>query len=83
MKVRLVGKERRTGVSKKTGKTYDFVVIHYIAPARGVIGEAAQTVIIDPGLFPFENIAPGMFDLEFDNRGNVLALTAAVQNPAK
>lgn len=78
---KIIGKARRTGVSKRTGQNYDFVEIHYIAPARGVVGEAALTATIDPTLYPFDKIVPGPYNLDFDNRGSLVALVP-IQQPA-
>lgn len=74
MKIHIVGKVHRSGVSK-SGKSYDFVEIHFTAPARGIEGEAAQTVTFDPSVFPYNQIGRGDYNAEFDNRGNLLALT--------
>lgn len=74
MKVSIVGKVHRTGVSK-SGRSYDFIELHFVAPARGVEGEAAQTVTMDPGVFPYDKIARGIYDIDFDCRGTPLALT--------
>ena len=40
MKIQIVGKSHRTGISK-SGRNYDFIELHFVAPARGVEGEAA------------------------------------------
>lgn len=83
MKIKLVGKVHRSGISKKSGNKYDFVEIHFVAPARGVIGEAAQTMTMDPEIYPFENITPGVYDVQFDNRGTPLSLTPVQPTAAK
>lgn len=74
MKISIVGKVHRTGVSK-SGRHYDFVELHFVAPARGVEGEAAQTVTMDPGVFPYDKITRGIYEIDFDRRGTPLALT--------
>lgn len=79
MKISIVGKVRRTGVSK-SGRQYDFIEIHFVAPARGVEGEAAQTVTFDPEVFPYEQIGRGTYVADFDSRGSLLSLTP-VQAP--
>lgn len=83
MKITITGKARRTGVAKNSGRPYDFVEVHFVAPARGVIGEAAQTMTMDPGIYPFENIAPGIYDVQFDNRGTPLALAPIQPSASK
>lgn len=80
MQINVVGKIRRTGVSK-SGRHYDFVELHFVAPARGVEGDAAQTVTFSPEVFPYEQIGRGIYNADFDRRGTLLSLTPA-QTPA-
>lgn len=75
MKAKVVGKLRRTGVGKTSGKPYDFIELHYVAPDRDVTGEAACTTTMDPGVFPYESIVPGVYNVEFDRKGRLIALT--------
>jgi len=51
MKVKVVGKARLTGISEETGNPYDFIQVHYLGRARGVIGDAALTVSLDPCVY--------------------------------
>ncbi len=75
MKIKVIGKQHMKGTSKKTGQPYDFVALHFNAPARGVEGIAAQTVNIDPALISFDRIAIGTeYDLETDLRGYVVSV---------
>lgn len=75
VKVRITGKVRRRGISKKTGNNYDFIELHYTGPRRGVIGEAAITKTIDPGLYDFDNLAvPGDYIIECDDTGEIISL---------
>lgn len=70
MKIKVIGKQHMEGTSKKTGQPYNFNTIHFNAPARGVDGVAAQTVNLDPALYPFANVViGGEYELEFDQRG--------------
>lgn len=70
MKIKVVGKAHFQGVSKKTGKPYDFIQLHYLGRARGVIGEAALTASLDPAFVDFDGMpVPCSADLEFDGRG--------------
>ena len=82
MRIKIVGKVHRSGVSKKSGNAYDFVELHVVLPKRGVIGEAAQTVTTDSTVYPFERIAPGIYDAEFDNNGNLLSLAPVQAQPS-
>lgn len=83
MKINIVGKVRRTGVSKKSGQGYDFIEIHFLAPARGVEGEAAHTVTIDPAIIPYDKIMRGAYYIDFDQRGTPLALAPIQESPVK
>ena len=75
MKVRIIGKVHREGVSKKSGRPYDFIELHYTGPAHGVIGEAALTKTIDPSLFNFDELAvPAEYQIEYDSTGAVVSL---------
>jgi len=76
MKIKVVGKARLTGTSKKTGNPYDFIQVHYLGRARGVIGDAALTVSLDPTVYPYEKIpVPCEANIEFDNRGYPVEFT--------
>ena len=75
MKIMVEGKAHLEGTSKRTGKDYNFNQIHYLAPARGVEGLAAQTISVDPKMYPIETIRVGStYDVEFDRNGYVVAL---------
>lgn len=70
MKIKVIGKQHMEGTSKKTGQPYNFNSIHFNAPARGVDGLAAQTVNLDPALYPFSDVIIGAeYELDFDQRG--------------
>lgn len=70
MKIKVEGKAHLQGTSKKTGKDYNFIQVHFLGKARGVEGLAAKTVNLDPLDYPFADvIVGGMYELEFDDRG--------------
>lgn len=72
MIVEIIGKQHREGVSQKTGKEYNFNVVYYIGPDRGVIGAKGLEVILDPDLYPLESIEVGArYDVQFGPRGVV------------
>lgn len=54
MRIKVIGKARLSGTSKKTGKPYDCVQIHYNGKARGVDGLAAITLSLDSRDYPLE-----------------------------
>ena len=70
MKIHVVGKAHLEGTSKKTGRPYDFIRLHYLGRGRGVIGDAAMTASLDPQLVDYNSIPiPCDAVLEFDNHG--------------
>lgn len=78
MIVKIEGKSRRTGISKKTGNSYDLGFIYFLIPQRGVEGKAAVDKLIDPEQIDMDKILVGqMYDLEIDLNGNVVALHPA------
>ena len=72
MTIRVLGKSHLEGISKKTGKPYNFNQVHYIGKAYGVEGQAALTQSLDPKAYPLDQILVGRdYHIEFDNRGYV------------
>ena len=75
MKIKVIGKAHRQGTSKKTGKDYDFIQLHFVAPDRGVEGYAAQTITLEPGQFDYGSIqVDGVYNVEYGPRGYVVGL---------
>ena len=73
MKIKVYGKAHMEGVSKKTGNPYNFNQVHYLGKARGVEGQAAMTLMLDPKDYPIGSIVVGEeYNVEFDNRGYVV-----------
>lgn len=73
MKIHIIGKSHLEGVSKKTGRPYNFNQVHYNSPSRGVEGLAAMVQAIDPAIAPIDMIRVGCdYDIEFDQRGFVI-----------
>ena len=76
MKIRVEGKAHLQGTSRKTGKPYDFIAIHYLGMDRQVIGKAAMTLALEPQNYDFDAIVVGSdVNVEFDNRGNVVTFS--------
>lgn len=76
MKIKVIGKVHREGVSKKTGNPYNFNQVHYTGHDRGVEGLAALTLALDPTLIPYADIKLNTeYDVEFGNRGVVVGFT--------
>ena len=73
MKIKVIGKAHFEGTSKKSGNTYNFNQVHYIGKSRGVEGDAALTLSLDPVAYPMASIKiGGMYDVDFDQRGYVV-----------
>lgn len=71
MKIKVFGKQHLSGVSKKTGKKYDFIQLHCLVPQRGVEGEAAKVISVSPSVVDYASIALGKtcaIELDFDGR---------------
>lgn len=70
MRIKVIGKAHLKGISKKTGNPYDFNQVHYTGPGRGVEGLSAQTLNLDPQMYPYDSITLGIdYDAEFDSHG--------------
>ena len=70
MKIHVVAKAHLKGIAKKTQNPYDFIQLHYLGAARGVEGNAALTLSLNPDQFPYDRITvPGDYLVDFDNRG--------------
>lgn len=73
MKIKVIGKAHLQGTSKKTGKPYDFIQVHYNGKAYGVEGLAALTLSMNPQDYPFADVIIGAeYNVEFDNRGYIV-----------
>lgn len=72
MKAVLLGKVRRSGVSK-AGKNYDFTVCYVSYGAFGVEGQQVSEVLVKSSMLSFDALVVGdRYDFDFDNRGNLL-----------
>ena len=72
MRAVLVGKVRRSGVSK-AGKNYDFTACSVSYAAYGVEGHQVAEILVQPSMLDFDSLVVGdRYDFDFDNRGNLL-----------
>jgi hypothetical protein len=72
MKVMVVGKENISGTSRKTGKAFNNNIVHLTYKKNGVIGEACESVWLDPDTYPLDSIHVGkVHDIDRDSRGFV------------
>lgn len=73
MIIEVIGKAHIEGIGKKSGKPFNSNVLHYNTPARNVTGLAAETVMVDAVLYPFDTIVVGgRYDIQFDRYGYVV-----------
>lgn len=72
MKAVLIGKVRRSGVSK-AGKNYDFTVCSVSYGVYGVEGQQVAEVFVQSSMLAYDALVVGdRYDFDFDNRGNLL-----------
>ena len=81
--VKIFGKVRRKGTSKKTGNPYDFIELHMAVPKQGVIGEGAERKIVDGSFCDFDRLGLGAYEADFDADGNLLSLKPVQQSAGK
>lgn len=77
MKIKVIGKQRMCGTSKKTGNDYDFNIVFYVGKEDDrVIGQHGCQINLDPQMIDFASIAvDGLYDVEFGARGRVVGFT--------
>lgn len=77
MVIRLEGKEHRKGTSK-SGKAYDFIVLHFLGKLRGVEGLGAVQKLVDSDLISYDDLLVGQhYELEPDLDGNIISIKVA------
>lgn len=78
MIIKLSGKQLREGVSRKSGKPYSFIVLHFLLSERGVDGQSAQQKLVDPAVVRYESLLVGQsYNVDCDFSGNVISVTPA------
>lgn len=66
MKIKVIGKQHKQGVSQKTNNAYDFSIVHYVGSSPWVEGECGQSMNVDPSLMPYAAIKIGStYDVSF------------------
>ena len=72
MKAVLLGKVRRSGVSK-AGKDYDFTACSVSYVAYGVEGQQVAEVFVQSSMLSYDALVVGeRYDFDFNNRGNLI-----------
>lgn len=75
MKVKVIGK--REGISKKSGKPY--LQVTYLTPMVGGIGEAGDSLFLDPAEHKFADIQIGKnYEADFSRNGFLVAFRPSV-----
>lgn len=70
MKVTVIGKFRKQGVSRKTGEVYDICNAYVTHPLRGAEGLVSERVSLNPAQFDFDGIQIGKsYNLDYDSNG--------------
>lgn len=59
MIIKVIGKQHRSGNSKKTGKAYDFSEVYFLGENRFVEGQIGMSCTVDPSMVPFAQIVVG------------------------
>lgn len=78
MIVKIEGKARRSGTSRKTGNPYDIGFIYFLAPQRGVEGLASFEKLVDPEEINLDKVLVGQhYELEMDLNGSIVGLHPA------
>lgn len=78
MVVKVYGKQHCQGVSKKSGKNYDFYNLHLLVKDRNVDGLACCVKMVDPSVISFDNILVNQqYDLQTDFNGNIVSISPA------
>lgn len=78
MKVKLLGKSHREGVSAKTGKPYNIHTLHCVGTARNVEGQAVMVVTVGGAEYPYEGLKiGGEYVVEYDATGALVDFAPA------
>jgi len=75
MKIKVIGKQRMCGTSKKTGNEYDFNIVFYVGKEDDrVVGQHGCQINLDPDMISFNAIDVGTtYDVEFGPRNRVVS----------
>lgn len=72
-KIKVIGKQRFEGKSKRTGNDYNFIAVYFIANIgdRGV-GQRGDSINLDPAYYPYEDIQVGReYEISYGRYGRV------------
>ena len=78
LKVKLLGKSHRDGISAKTGKPYNINSLHCVGSARNVEGQAVMVVTVNGAEHPYEALKiGGEYVVEYDATGALVDFAPA------
>ena len=78
MKVKLLGKSHRDGISAKTGKPYNINSLHCVGSARNVEGQAVMVVTVNGAEHHYEELKiGGEYVVEYDATGALVDFAPA------
>lgn len=72
-RIKVIGKQRFEGKSRKTGNDYNFIAVHFISDlgSRGV-GQRGDSINLDPAFYPYDDIQVGKeYDVSYGRFGRV------------
>lgn len=72
-RIKVIGKQRFEGKSKKTGNDYNFISVYFISElgTRGM-GQRGDNINLDPVFYPYEDIQVGReYDVSYGRYGRV------------
>lgn len=59
MIINVIGKRHCSGISKKSGKPFDFSVVYYIGKQRNIEGQTGLSFTVDPSVLSYSEIVVG------------------------
>lgn len=78
MKIKVLGKTHREGISSKTGKPYNINSLHCVGTARGVEGQAVMVVTLNGAEYPYAGLKVGAeYVVEYDATGALVDFAPA------
>lgn len=72
-KIKVIGKQRFEGKSKRTGNNYDFIAVYFISElgSRGV-GQRGDSINLDPAFYTYEDIQVGKeYEVSYGRYGRI------------
>lgn len=74
MIINVIGRQRRTGTSKKTGNSYDFSVVYFLTTSPFVEGQCGDKFTVNSSVCPYDKIFVGReYIADFDYTGRLVS----------